>query len=96
MSMKLGLCLSEANPHVVSIVTPDTWSSFSNYNILRAKAEMKASLSLREAAGHLICQVNIAINDLSVDIEAIFQRQALILNLSALLLSTLFASVYTK
>ena len=36
---------------------------------------MKASLSLREAAGHLICQVNIAINDLSVDMEAMERLQ---------------------
>lgn len=30
-------------------VTPETWDSFSNYNKLRAEAEMKASKHLREA-----------------------------------------------
>jgi tektin-2 len=39
-------------------VTPDTWDSFSNYNSIRAEAEMKASAALREAINYTIQQTN--------------------------------------
>ncbi|XP_065175214.1 tektin-2-like [Sycon ciliatum] len=40
-------------------VTPKTWDSYSNYNTMRAQAEMKASVSLRDAISHTIAQTNI-------------------------------------
>ena len=48
-------------------VTPETWDSFSNYNKLRAEAEMKASKHLREAIFATLKQT-------ANDLEA--QRQA--------------------
>ncbi|XP_074636417.1 tektin-2-like [Acropora palmata] len=48
-------------------VTPETWDSFSNYNKLRAEAEMKASKHLREAIFATLQQT-------ANDLEA--QRQA--------------------
>ena len=48
-------------------VTPETWDSFSNYNNLRAEAEMKASKHLREAIFATLKQT-------ANDLEA--QRQA--------------------
>lgn len=48
MSANIGF---HANPTrtIKGSVTPETWDSFSNYNKLRAEAEMKASCHLREA-----------------------------------------------
>ncbi|EDO37357.1 predicted protein, partial [Nematostella vectensis] len=48
MSTNIGY---QVNPTrtVKGSVTPETWDSFSNYNKLRAEAEMKASKHLREA-----------------------------------------------
>lgn len=48
-------------------ITPETWDSFSNYNKLRAEAEMKASKHLREAIFATLQQT-------ANDLEA--QRQA--------------------
>ena len=40
-----------------STVTPQTWDSYSNYNTLRAQADMASSISLRDAIDHTIAQV---------------------------------------
>ena len=41
----------------IRVVTPETWDSFSNYNSIRAEAEIKASTALREAINYTVQQV---------------------------------------
>ncbi|KAK3744964.1 hypothetical protein QZH41_008492 [Actinostola sp. cb2023] len=48
MSSNIGFHVNPTRT-IKGSVTPETWDSFSNYNKLRAEAEMKASQHLREA-----------------------------------------------
>lgn len=48
MSANIGFHVNPTRT-IKGSVTPETWDSFSNYNKLRAEAEMKASRHLREA-----------------------------------------------
>ena len=49
-------CLNVDNARIYRSTTPESWHQFSEYNKKRAEAEMKASVTLREAIDATLAQ----------------------------------------